>query len=155
MVPKEHACPTCGETLPVGEKPDRRREFSCSKGHTWKATAVAQAPEAATEKDHAGSIHASAIGRTVTWGKPGQEQKTGKVEAYVRAGSPISEVKIGGVEVRPYLRGAKVDGCAFEENRSKNARYLISNTLPTGHGPRWYAPRAKDIDAAIAAAKGT
>jgi hypothetical protein len=81
------------------------------------------------------------IGKRVTWGK---SPKTGEIVAYVPAGEPISKVEIPGAFARPFMRGAKIDATKIEEDCSQNDRYVVRV------GAKWYAPRAKDIDAALA-----
>ena len=78
------------------------------------------------------------VGKMTTWGNP---SKTGVIVALVPAGTRVSAIRTA----------RSLDkGCRFEEDASRNDRYLV-RVDREGKAPKWYAAKAVDIDAAIRA----
>lgn len=100
----------------------------------------------------------SNVGKQVTWGKP---PKSGGIRAVVPAGTRISSMKLEGVQFRRQGGMVVVDKTRFEEDISRNDRYLVQTFATETEGSlrgeppkgiRWYAPKATEIDAALAGA---
>lgn len=82
-------------------------------------------------------MNASNVGRKVAWGTP---SKTGVIVALVPMGTRVSEIR---------AKMSLDKGCKFEEDASRNDRYLVR--VDRGDlAPKWYAPRAAVLDAVFA-----